>query len=90
MFLFCSFFFLSFDISFCSKFANQLISCRVQELVNARQLDRQNIQQTERRLVEERRQRQSLDSQLNNERKQRKQAEERAVRYIFHYISIST
>lgn len=49
-------------------------------MTNARQTDRQNLQQTERRLGEERRQKQSLEAQLNNERKQRKQAEEKATK----------
>lgn len=49
-------------------------------MTNARQLERQNLQQSERRLTEERRQRQSLDTLLNTERKQRKQAEEKAAR----------
>lgn len=54
---------------------------RFQEAMNARQVDRQNMQQTERRMGEERRLKQSLEAQLINERKQRKQAEEKAARY---------
>lgn len=38
------------------------------------------MQNSERRLGEERRHRQSLESALNSERKQRKQAEEKATR----------
>lgn len=51
-------------------------------MTNSRQLDRQNLQNSERRLVDERRNKQSLESQLNNERKQRKLAEERAARFV--------
>lgn len=40
------------------------------------------MQQTDRKLIEERRQRQSLETQLNNERKQRKLAEEKLSRYV--------
>lgn len=47
-----------------------------------RQNDRQAIQSTERRLIEERRQRQSIDALLNVERKHRKQAEEKAARLV--------
>lgn len=39
------------------------------------------MQQTDRKLIEERRQRQSLETQLNNERKQRKLTEEKLSRY---------
>lgn len=53
---------------------------RLQELVIARQQDKQNAQQAERRLTEERRQKQSFESQLNNERKQRKLTEEKLSR----------
>lgn len=66
----------SIDVFICLSFY-----CRIQELTNARQFDRQNLQQAERRLGEERRQKQSLDTLLNNERKQRKQVEEKAARY---------
>lgn len=62
-------------------FCNRCSHNRIQEMTNARQVDRQNLQQTERRLGEERRQKQSLEAQLNNERKQRKQAEEKATRW---------
>lgn len=40
------------------------------------------MQNLERRLTEERRLRQSLEAQLNNERKYRKQAEEKAARWV--------
>lgn len=40
------------------------------------------MQQTDRKLIDERRQRQSLEAQLNNERKQRKLAEEKLSRYV--------
>lgn len=60
-----------------SKF---VFSLRIQEMITSRQTDRQTIQNSERRLAEERRQRQSLESQLNAERKHRKQAEEKAAR----------
>lgn len=40
------------------------------------------MQQTDRKLIEERRQRQSLETQLNNERKQRKLTEEKLSRYV--------
>lgn len=53
---------------------------RLQELNIARQVDKQSLQQAERRLTDERRLKQSIDAQLNNERKQRKQAEEKAAR----------
>lgn len=53
---------------------------RIQELNNARHSDMLNLQTVERRLNEERRQKQSLDSQLANEKKARKAAEEKAAR----------
>lgn len=53
---------------------------RVQELQAGRQTDRHTIQSTERRLTDERRQRQSSDAQLSAERKLRKQVEEKAIR----------
>lgn len=59
---------------------NDLIEKRLQELTNVRQIDIINLQNTERRLGEERRQRQSLEAQLNNEKKARKIAEEKATR----------
>lgn len=49
------------------------IEKKLQDLSNSRQLDRQNLQN-------ERRLRQSLESQISNERKQRKLAEERVLR----------
>lgn len=55
-------------------------------MITSRQNDRQTIQNSERRLAEERRQRQSLESQLNTERKHRKQAEEKAVRYFCLFL----
>lgn len=58
----------------------------MQEMITARQLDRQNMQHAERRAGEERRQKQSLETQLNSERKQRKQAEEKAARSAFAII----
>lgn len=53
---------------------------RIQELTNARHADMLQLQTAERRLTEERRQKQSLDSLLNNEKKARKLAEEKAAR----------
>ncbi|KAH8299595.1 hypothetical protein KR044_003436 [Drosophila immigrans] len=53
---------------------------RIQELNNARHADMLSLQTVERRLNEERRQKQSLDSQLANEKKARKAAEEKAAR----------
>ncbi|XP_020802269.1 macoilin isoform X1 [Drosophila serrata] len=53
---------------------------RIQELNNARHSDMLNLQTVERRLNEERRQKQSLDAQLANEKKARKVAEEKAAR----------
>lgn len=53
---------------------------RIHELTNARHTDMLQLQTIERRLAEERRQKQSLDAQLNNEKKARKQAEEKAAR----------
>lgn len=53
---------------------------RLQDLQNARQHDMMTQQNTERRLTEERRQKQSLEAQLNNEKKARKLAEEKASR----------
>ncbi|XP_075165088.1 macoilin isoform X5 [Haematobia irritans] len=53
---------------------------RIHELTNARHTDMLQLQNIERRLAEERRQKQSLDAQLNNEKKARKQAEEKAAR----------
>jgi len=53
---------------------------RIQELNNARHADMLNLQTVERRLNEERRQKQSLDSQLANEKKARKVAEDKASR----------
>ncbi|XP_067626671.1 macoilin-2 isoform X2 [Eurosta solidaginis] len=53
---------------------------RIQELTNNRHSDMLQMQTVERRLVEERRQKQSLDAQLNNEKKARKIAEEKASR----------
>lgn len=53
---------------------------RIQELVISKQMDKQNIQQLERKWSDERRQKQSLEAQLSNERKQRKLAEEKAAR----------
>jgi Macoilin family len=49
-------------------------------LQSTRQLDRQNFQTIERRLGDERRQKQNLESQLTNERKFRKLAEEKVAR----------
>lgn len=57
-------------------------SFRLQELTSSRQADRQTMQQTDRKLIDERRQRQSLEAQLNNERKQRKLAEEKLSRCV--------
>lgn len=54
--------------------------CRNQEMICNRQADRQIILSIERRVTEERRLRDSLATQLNAERKQRKQAEEKATR----------
>lgn len=53
---------------------------RIQELTNARHADMLSLQNVERRLNEERRQKQSLDAQLSNEKKARKAAEEKAAR----------
>ncbi|KAH8369863.1 hypothetical protein KR093_001277 [Drosophila rubida] len=53
---------------------------RIQELNNSRHADMLSLQTVERRLNEERRQKQSLDSQLANEKKARKAAEEKAAR----------
>ncbi|KAI8128933.1 Macoilin-1 [Lucilia cuprina] len=53
---------------------------RLHELTNARHNDMMQLQTVERRLAEERRQKQSLDAQLNNEKKARKLAEEKAAR----------
>lgn len=53
---------------------------RIQELTNGRHADMLQLQTIERRLAEERRQKQSLDAQLNNEKKARKIAEEKAAR----------
>ncbi|KAM7343942.1 uncharacterized protein ACRADG_010824 isoform 1-T2 [Cochliomyia hominivorax] len=53
---------------------------RLHELTNARHNDMLQLQTVERRLAEERRQKQSLDAQLNNEKKARKLAEEKAAR----------
>lgn len=53
---------------------------RLHELTNARHNDMMQLQAVERRLAEERRQKQSLDAQLNNEKKARKLAEEKAAR----------
>lgn len=53
---------------------------RVHDLISARHTDMSQIQMIERRLTEERRQKQSLDAQLNNEKKARKIAEEKASR----------
>ncbi|KAI9576751.1 hypothetical protein GQX74_010733 [Glossina fuscipes] len=53
---------------------------RIHELTNARHGDMLQLQTFERRLQEERRQKQSLDAQLNNEKKARKIAEEKAAR----------
>lgn len=59
---------------------------RLQELTSSRQSDRQTMQQTDRKLIEERRQRQSLETQLNNERKQRKLVEEKLSRYVIAQV----
>lgn len=53
---------------------------RIHDLTNARHTDMLQLQTVERRLAEERRQKQSLDAQLNNEKKARKIAEEKAAR----------
>ncbi|XP_068144549.1 macoilin-2 isoform X1 [Drosophila tropicalis] len=53
---------------------------RVQEQTNTRHTDMLCLQSVERRLHEERRQKQSLDAQLTNEKKARKAAEEKAAR----------
>ncbi|XP_023037601.1 macoilin isoform X2 [Drosophila willistoni] len=53
---------------------------RVQEQTNTRHTDMLCLQSVERRLHEERRQKQSLDAQLANEKKARKAAEEKAAR----------
>lgn len=46
------------------------------------------MQQTDRKLIEERRQRQSFETQLNNERKQRKAVEEKLSRLAEFYSFI--
>lgn len=61
---------------------------RIQELANARLSDRQSLQQTERKLGEERRQKQSLDSLLTKERIQRRQVEEKAARYSLLQVGL--
>ncbi|XP_034480180.1 macoilin isoform X2 [Drosophila innubila] len=53
---------------------------RLQELNNARHADMLQLQHVERRLSEERRQRQSFEAQFANEKKARKVAEEKAAR----------
>lgn len=52
----------------------------MQESQKAAQTDRQAMQLTERRLIEERRKRNALESQLHAEQKQRRTIEERAAR----------
>lgn len=59
---------------------NDEMEKRIQELNSCRQADMANLQNVERRLNDERRQRQSLESLLNNEKKARKLAEEKANR----------
>ena len=51
-------------------------------MINASKAERQSLQNAERRILDERRLRQSCETQLNAERKQRKQAEEKATRYV--------
>lgn len=53
---------------------------RLQELLNARQVEKQYLQSVERKATDERRMRQSLESHLYNERKQRRAAVEKASR----------
>lgn len=52
---------------------------RYQSVVSSRASDKQTISNLERRVAEERRARCSLESQLNQERKSRKQEEARAA-----------
>lgn len=53
---------------------------RIHDLISTHHTDMSQMQLIERRLTEERRQKQSLDAQLNNEKKARKLAEEKASR----------
>lgn len=53
---------------------------RMQESLKTAQTERQALHQAERRLIEERRKRSALDSQLQAEQKQRRTIEERAAR----------
>lgn len=53
---------------------------RLQESLKAAQTERQALHQSERRLIEERRKRSALDSQLQAEQKQRRTIEERAAK----------
>lgn len=52
----------------------------MQESLKTAQTERQALHQAERRLIEERRKRSALDSQLQAEQKQRRTIEERAAR----------
>ncbi|GAB0093983.1 Macoilin [Sergentomyia squamirostris] len=59
---------------------NDELEKKIQDLNNSRHVDRQNLQNAEKRLGEERRQRLGLESQLTNERKMRIKVEEKAAK----------